>query len=243
MAIVNLDAPLYLQLNKGGAYFRLFALRSIVARSTEGNRPPSHAIADWRAARRYGFDNWAASHGALDQGSNTQTVWRGGKSVEVKTPIWYCHTGEQFRNEQDAHEVWRMDHTGWHADPDGRVLYVGIVGQLTHGRYIAGYRISDSGERVYFGTAFDDDESAARYADSEAERLAEREYAHQERYHAAQELRESIVEKGRDVDMAFKLRHTDGYDSACDYRALDEMIADLRADKMHLVDSYSDIEV
>ena len=58
----NLNAPQYLQLNKGGTPARLKALRSISAKSPVDQT--------WRNVRAYGFKNWAAAYCALSQGFN-----------------------------------------------------------------------------------------------------------------------------------------------------------------------------
>jgi hypothetical protein len=236
------DAPQYLQLNKGGALARLNILK-MKASAYNTNRPPSTQI-DWRKARDCGFNNCAAYFGALGQGFNTENA---GTKREKRTPIWYCHTGAQFRHECDAHEVEgvRMNHTGWYADPDGNNLYVAIVAQLTHGRYIAGYRSSDTGERVYFAKVFTGDDAqqdAAAHGDSEAERLAEKEYEYQERYQDAQALDSSINDQKHELRKMLALRHTDGFDDASSYRDIEEAIAELRADKARFESEYSDVE-
>lgn len=236
------DAPQWLQLNKGGAVARLSMLRAIAIQSN-ATRPPSTQI-DWRKARSSGFDNWAERYASLDQGFNTKTDYRFGVTTETKTPVWYCHTGAQFRNECDAHELEgvRMDHTGWYADPDGDNLYVAIVGQLSHGRYIAGYRMTGNDERVYFGDVYTEAKEAAYAGDNEARIDAEKECEYQERWQAAQALDSEIADQKRDVGRMFKLRHTDGFDSASDYRELNDTIADLRNNMNTMDEQFSEFK-
>lgn len=61
--------PKYLNL-KVPAYMRMSYLREAIIHSKQGNKPPSMHLDDWRQARRYGFNNWRAAHGALSQGLN-----------------------------------------------------------------------------------------------------------------------------------------------------------------------------
>lgn len=173
-----MNAPRYLQLNAGGTFGRMVALRAIVAESTRGNRPPSHAIADWRAARQYTFNNWADAHGALSQGRNTDP--RDG----VTHPIWYCHTGEQFRNETfvDRLDDVSIDHRGWYANADCSETLRAFVFNLPHGRFGCGYANSDTGERVYLNEVHDNVKDAAASADHEAEHEAEDAKAYDERW-------------------------------------------------------------
>lgn len=160
--------PKYLNL-KLGAKSRLQNLR---------NANP----ADWRKAREYTLNNWASAHAELSQGSN------GKKSV------WYCHTGPQFRNEiyADQLEGSRIEHEGWYADDDCNEKVRGIVAKLSHGRYLAGYKLSDSGERVYFDQVFLDNEDASIHADHEAEKCAEIARDDSEKFHAALTLETKI---------------------------------------------------
>lgn len=230
------DAPQYLQLNKGGAVARLNILKMAAHHDSE-QRPPSKQI-DWRKSRR---ETFLMFDSGLAQGYNTKNS---GTPYERKTPIWYCHSGEQFRNECDAHEVEgvRMGHTGWYADPDGDNLYVPIVAQLTHGRWIAGYRISGSGERTYFGTIYDEARDAANAGDNEARIDAETECEYQEKYQAAHALNHSIYEQGQDVARRFALRNTSGFDDASSMRELCDAIKSLRDDKQRYADNYADME-
>lgn len=102
----------------------------------------------------------------------------------------------RFADEVDPRAV---DHQGWFADSKGygdRGVIRGIVARLPHGRFLSGYHWSDNGEYVLFigkGQVFDDESSAARYADHEAERYADLCREDDERFRAMSEA-ESLVE-------------------------------------------------
>jgi hypothetical protein len=175
-------APKYLQLNKDGSRARLAILRA---------KNPT----DWRAARSWGFHNWAAAYCMLSQGMND------------KKPIWYTHCGEYFRNEKDAGEVCNLRHTGWYTDIDDCDTAIGIVAQLPHGRFLAGYRWTSNDERVYFPEIFDDEKEAARAADGHAERFAEVSREDSEKHHAACKLESRIDDNERRLRECIALRH------------------------------------
>lgn len=118
----------------------------------------------WRDVR---FATLKSSSG-LDQGLND------------KTPIWYCHGGAQLRNERDYQEIMGRNHTGWFCDDYHNEAVIGIVAGLPHGRFLAGYRLTMSDERVYFGEIFDDESDAAHMADEHARVIAEQEREYQE---------------------------------------------------------------
>lgn len=176
----TLNAPQYLQLNKGGSMARLSVLK-MKANDFNRSRPPGLAI-DWRKARAYTFGNWRAAYCDMSRGFN-----------DGKTPVWCAHTGEQFRNERFCDDVSeaRIGHTGWFCDVDQGNKARGIVGMLTHGRYIAGW-MSDNDERVYFDEVFDNEVDAARMADEHARVIAEQESEYNARFHAAQNLETDI---------------------------------------------------
>lgn len=75
---------------------------------------------------------------------------------------------------------------------DGSGLARGIVGQLTHGRFIAGYHWGDNGERVYFPDVFDNAQSAAAMADDHARIFAELQQADNAKWNAARDLEIAI---------------------------------------------------
>lgn len=192
-------APQYLQLNKGGAYARLAILRMLAAQTTApgANMPPSLILADWRAARRYGFGDWAAAHGMLSQ------------RIDNGTPNWYTQSGEQFRNERDAHEVAprAIVHKGWCADSDCDEAVIGIVARLSHGRFIAGYRQTMNDERVYFGTVYTDERDAAIAGDRAAELVAESEREYADRSCEADNIRADIEVSLERLSECYELRN------------------------------------
>jgi hypothetical protein len=197
------DAPDYLRLLKGGVQYRMARLWHR-AHQTQ-SLPPSMVALTWREARQWGFDNWNTACGALEQGHNTKDA---GTRYEKRVPIWYCHTGEQFRDERDAHEVdGGPKHRGWYCDEDGLEKCIGIVGRLPHGLFIAGYRLTDSGERVYFGNVCHSEDEAAIFADSEAWRYAENQREHGQRYSAVKELRGEIAAGEEGIKRLWALRN------------------------------------
>lgn len=224
--------PQYLQLNKGGAMARLCILKNKAAytNAPDVNLPPSRGLASWRDAREWNFGNWRHAFGELSQGFNG--------TDSNKTPIWYCHTGEQFRNEQFADEVQDspIKHRGWYSNEDCSSKVRGVVGQLTHGRYIAGYHWSDNGERVYFGEVFDDLREAARAADSHAEAYAEAAREDAEKYQAARRLEEETEDALTRLRECIVLRHTQCMDYIRDEIA--ELIETIRTNRETLSTEY-----
>lgn len=171
------------QLRKGGTLARMAILR-MIANDSVNNRNPDTRLTpgDWRKARHYTMKGYASAYGALVQGFND------------KTPVWYCATGTIFRNERYAHEVLKLGHTGWYDNPEGESSRDGsglvrcIVGMLTHGRFIAGYELGSSDERVYFDCVYSDEDSAARDADGYAETFAEKEREYQTIWREARDV-------------------------------------------------------
>ena len=152
----------------------------------------------WRDVRGATHKNVAVYCGAgLNQGFNGT----GAGSV----PVWYGHTGPQFRDERFAHGCeGGPDHTGWHTQAngetfrDGTGLARGIVGRLPHGRFIAGYWWGDNGERVYFSDVFHDEAEAANAADSHAESFADDARDDNERFEAMRDA-ESVEEPAKEA--------------------------------------------
>ena len=156
---------------------------------TESARPKS-----WRDVRGTTHANLRAYTADLDQGFNDEGYG--------KVPVWYCHTGPQFRDEKFVHECeeFHGNHTGWYTNHDGTVykdgsgLARGIVGRLTHGRLIAGYWWGDNGERVYFPEVYDDLSDAIESADDHARVFAESTQEDSAKQHAIFELEEKRTE-------------------------------------------------
>lgn len=161
---------------------------------------PEHAKPkSWRDIRGTNFKNVSAYCGALSQGFNG--------TDKYKTPIWYAHTGEQFRDERFCDDVARIGRTGWFTDTDGDEKARGIVARLPHGRFIAGYHWSSNDERVYFPEVYDDETEAARAADSHAESFAESAREDSERFNAMQDAENETEEKEREFKLAYMARH------------------------------------
>lgn len=232
------NAPDYLQLLKGGVQFRMLRLRDRAQQTA--SLPPSMRAATWREARKWGFHNWQAAYATLSQGYNTENA---GTKWEKRTPVWYCHTGEQFRDERDAHECdGGPRHTGWFCNDDQSNKCVGIIGRLHHGLFIIGYRLTDSGERVYFNSVCHSEDEAARSADMLAQAYAEEERDYNERFLAAAELRQSITDKLEDIGPAFALRNHARHGEK--QRALVyALAAEVRTMQERLTEEFADIEV
>lgn len=106
------------------------------------------------------------------------------KGADGKETVFYGF-GDVFDNETYAHEIVRMNYTGWFTEEDGTTywdgwgLVRGIVAELpampgfNNGRFLAGYHWGDNDEKVYFPALFDNAEDAAYAADSHAESFAE----------------------------------------------------------------------
>lgn len=173
---------------KGGTVARLAVLR-MQAGIYNNPRPPSMAR-DWRAMR---YDTF-----------NTSQCMQG---FNGKTPVWYSHDGEAFRNERFADDVARMDHRGWFTDTDQNDTARGIVAGLTHGRFIAGYFLSMNDERVYFPEIFTDETDCARMADTHARIIGEAEHEHAVRFDEAQTLESEVEEAITRLRECIVLRH------------------------------------
>lgn len=122
-------------------------------------------------------------------------AWRDVRFATLKTPTGFdtgrqfgapCfygfHVDGYFRGERDTHDIADIRHDGWYTDVDAQESAIGIVGRLTHGRFIAGYRWTSNGERVYYPEVFDDADDAARMADEHARVFAESAREDSERY-------------------------------------------------------------
>ncbi len=182
------------QLRKGGTPARMAILRMIAADSANNHNEATRLQpGDWRAARSWTLGSYAGAYcSGINQGASN----------------WYTHGGEQFRNETDANDVrGGPDHRGWYCDVDCREKAIGIVAQLTHGRYIAGYRWTSNDERVYFGEVFTDEADAARMADEHARVFAESAKEDSERHEAMALAELDCEEKLIEVQKAFVLRH------------------------------------
>lgn len=185
------------QLNKGGSRARMAILRMIAADSVRNaNASTRLQPGDWKGARHYTLSNWESAYITLDRG------------MQGKTPIYYTHAGEQFRNERDACDIVCRLPSGWFTDTDCSETAIGIVGNLTHGRFIAGYRWTANDERVYYPEVFTDENEAARAADGHAEHFAEMSREDSERFHAMTDAEHNEECAADDVAMAYSARNS-----------------------------------
>lgn len=209
---LNIPAPVRLSLMKSA--FETHA--QDYPKCTESARPKS-----WRDVRGTTHTNVRAYTADLDQGFNGE-----GRS---RVPVWYCHTGPQFRDEKFVHECeeFRGDHTGWYTNHDGTTykdgsgLARGIVGRLTHGRLIAGYWWGDNGERVYLPEIYDDLDDAIDAADEHARVFAESSQEDSQKQKDIREAEERVEglednlkdDKARLIEI-LALRHKPGFEYA-----------------------------
>jgi len=147
---------------------------------------PEHAKPiTWRNVRAYRFDNYAATFGLSSIGKDSD-----GKILSTFVP-----DSLPVRKLRDVHDVAsRIRHTGWYCDDDQSSLCIGIVASLPHAKFLAGYRLTDSGQHVLqLENIFDDESDAADYADGIAESHAETERDYQERFREALRIEDDIA--------------------------------------------------
>lgn len=108
-----------------------------------------------------------------------------GTNSRGKRLTWFNSTdaiAEVWRFTGYAHDLIRMNNTGYYADNYQEEVCRGIVAQLPARSgeclYLAGYEMSESDATCLYADIYSDKEDAARAADSIAERIAEdnREY-------------------------------------------------------------------
>ncbi|MHB0965303.1 MAG: hypothetical protein ACYC36_02505 [Bellilinea sp.] len=163
---------------------------------------------------------------------------------------------------RDAHEVKHLDHTGWYADEHCNDLLIGVVLCFTrHGDpdpdYVSlGYPTKGKGRAIYMAgtrhsswdgvtldlTITDDPDTAARWADSMAEREAESCREEDARYRAGERAKELVddIRKARRACLTLlrdmRLNRAAGVEppaSIC--TALRERVAEYRHEiRMHL---------
>lgn len=224
--------PRYLDL-KIGVKSRLAALRAEARRLSE----MPHNIRDgitysWRDVRRCGYHNVREYCLTLAKGS----IEYRGRMV----PVHYSHCGPEFHREYWADEIRdaAIRHTGWYADIHQHEIYRGIVVALPHGRFLAGYYMSETGERVYFPTVYDDACIAAWDADGWAEYFANVSQEYSQRWHDARKIEDAIESKKGRLLECLALRNR-----AC-FRHLREearsLIAEIRALREELMTEYAD---
>lgn len=119
----------------------------------------------------------------------------------------YRDTFDGWRVVGDAHEVIRLDYTGWYCDDDQHNLAIGVVVQLPardgRPRYFPAVRYTDSdGVTIFTREETDDKDTAARWADQNAERIAESERDYQEAWREKEDAREAIEAARERLDTA-----------------------------------------
>jgi hypothetical protein len=183
---------------------------------------------DWRGARHYTLGSYAAAYGTISGGLND------GQRV------WYSQSGGYFRNERDAADIVSLDHTGWYTDGEFcDETARGIVGSLTHGRFIAGYLLSMNDERVYFPEVFTDEIEAARMADEHARVIGERESEHAEQWNAAQRVETRIENNLQRLRECVALRHQTCMQYVRD--EITELCVSIRNDRETLATDYTGV--
>ena len=209
----------YLNL-KIGAARRLGFLRNAAKRHNE--KFPSGIAATWRTVRYATLKGT----GDLHQGMN------GG------APIWYAHTGAAFPRETYADLCAEgPDHRGWFTDVDCTTKARGIVVRLPHGKFLAGYEGDDNGERVYFPELFDDEDEAARRADSHAESFADDCREHDAKYREAQNLQTEAEDMAHQLAEKLALRNNPRFPDAREEAR--ELLTELRELRQRLRDEFA----
>ena len=147
------------------------------------------------------------------------------------TPIWSTFSTDVFRNERDAQDILALRHDGWFTDDECNETAIGIVGRLPHGRFIAGYRWTYNGERVYFPEVFDAGEDAACMANEHARVFAEGAREDSKRFSAMIDAEQHEAAVAEDVQMAFEARNV----SARHREYARDRIEELRAARADLI--------
>ena len=114
----------------------------------------------------------------------------------------------------------------------------GLVVKLPHGKFIAGYEWSDSGERVYFPEIFDSETEAARRADGHAERFAEACMEDSRRFDDAQELEYRCQKLADNLAEKLALRNDPRFPDAREEAR--ELLTELRELRERLQNDFAD---
>ncbi len=109
----------------------------------------------------------------------------GGIANRPKRPVFYAAPDEVGMRKADQ-PGW-MNHNGWFTDDFMENTLRPLVWLLPHGRFLAGYEASDWDGLTIDRTVYADADDAWRAADHLAERDAESEREHNERWNAARE--------------------------------------------------------
>lgn len=121
-----------------------------------------------------------------------------------RKPRGYVHVSCDSIKSEPAHTILGLRYTGWYADAIGEEAFRGVVGRLSHYRWIAG--VVQYGEPIWdTSRIFDSQRDAALAADDEAQRDAERSREHDERYQAAYSASEALEEAKENCAHAAKI--------------------------------------
>lgn len=133
-------------------------------------------------------------------------------------PVFYFF-GDQFEDEQFAHNILGLRYTGWFTNDEGETfvdgsgLARGIVVTLPaspgfpDGRFLAGYHWGDNDERVIWPDLYSSPEDAARDADHYAERFADQSREDSYRCNEARDLETKIDDGLTRLRECIALRH------------------------------------
>ena len=157
--------------------------------------------------------------------------------IHKDTRIWYSFSEGNFRRETTCAAMLGRNYQGYYSDDMGTTIS-GIVASLTHGRFIAGYMNSETGERVYYGDIYSDEYECAKMADGYARVAAEKEREYNDRWREAQELSDEAQEAQDSIRELWSARHNRAV-----RRLIHEHITTARASRIQLNNEYSDIEV
>lgn len=105
----------------------------------------------------------------------------------------------------------KVDHNGWFADCEGtgdRGLIQGIVAALSHGRTLAGYRNTDTGDHVLYCDEVFTGDDAHRMADEHARVIAEQEQEHDAKFRAMCHAEGLVESHTTDAQDAIAARNT-----------------------------------
>jgi hypothetical protein len=148
-----------------GATHRLKTLRTAAAKLNEKLHRKNQSPLTWRDVR---YRKFSDQFPRACRGENTKS----GSTVPVL--VTFSEADLPVRAVVYAEKILNSRHRGWFTDVDGDETARGIVAYISHGRYLSGYRLSDSGEHVLFiSEIFDTEEDAAQDGDEEARIIAE----------------------------------------------------------------------
>ena len=219
---------------RAGAQFRLSTFRARAARISRPASPPT-----WRAARYRKLSE------PYPQASMGYIESRRGARIPIIGAFDRAHLpvrGVEYCDEVDGV---RIGHRGWYADAEGygdRGKVRGIVGMLSHGRFLRGYEWDDNGESVlYCDTVYSDLRQCASDADHEAEKYADSLREDDERFRAMVDAESLVESKESDLRAAWCAFLTDPRRHAATTRKardwVRELIEDIRAARREYADA------